>query len=194
MSKYVIYCPGPDLFLCDNKVPFVGTEEEVKHVLKHEVVDPKRYEIKPLKFLKQWEAKKQKEEEALAKEPYKFSPPRPEFHYKRPENQRQYLLVLGKDEERKTGRLVKDFDTVEEAVTMALKSIVKLTKELPDHAYFILNSEAYSYVARISSTGTEWYVKISGSGQGKRESASRNPKLRGASADPASVAEAQQPV
>jgi len=161
MPKYVIYCPRHDIFLCDNGVPLVGTEAELKRVLKHEVVDHKKYEIKPIKFFKKWEVKKRKEEENLAKAPYGFSPSQPEFQYKKPKDQKQYLLVLGKEYEKRTGRMVKDFDTAEEAATMALKSIVKLTKELPDHAYFILDSEAYSYVARIRNTRTEWYVKIS---------------------------------
>jgi hypothetical protein len=160
MSKYVIYCPKSDQFMMENNVVFTGTEAELSKVLKHEIVDAKRYEIKPIKFFKSWELKKIKEEENDQINSFKFSPPKPEFYYKKPDDQPRYLLILGKEQERRSGQLVKAFDNVAEAVKMATRSIQKVSKELPDYAYFILDSERYDYVAEINQKGITEYEQF----------------------------------
>lgn len=168
MAKFVIYCAGSDQFLCDGNEPFIGTEEEVKRVLKHEVVDSKKYEIKPIKFLKQWAIAEKKKEEKAKKAKYEFSPGEPEFHYKKPEGQARYLLILGKEDCRKTGMLVKDFDTLATAVTMAQRSIKKVSEELPGFSYFVFDSELYTYVKHITDSESK-PISSTRSRNGKRK-------------------------
>ena len=175
MDKFVIYCTASDQLMVDGNTPFIGTEKEVKNVLKNEVVDSKRYEIKPLGFMKEWARKIKKQEEEQAREVYRFSPTAPEFHYKPSEEQKRYLLILGQEGVRKSGRLVKDFASIEEAVNMGNKSIKKIIKDFPDYAYFILDTERYAYVSRLDEKGIVQY-EFSRSRDSKRKSNSGNAK------------------
>lgn len=149
--------------MIENHNLFVGTEAEVNKVLKNEVIDGKRYEVKPFKFFKSWELKQRKEEESKQSAAFRFSPTMPEFHYKKSEDESRYLLILGKEGERKSGRLVKAFDSVEEAITIATRSIQKVSKELPGYAYFILDSERYGYVSEVNEKRVKRYEQFSGS-------------------------------
>lgn len=175
MDKFVIYCTASDQLMLEGSTPFIGTEKEVKDVLRHEVVDAKRYEIKPISFMKQWAKKIKKQEEEQGRASYRFSPTFPEFHYKALDDQQRYLLILGQEGVRKSGRLVKDFASVEDAVTMGSKSIKKVVQELPDHAYFILDTERYAYVSRLNEKGITHY-EFSGLGNSKRKSRSGSAK------------------
>jgi len=168
MAKFVIYCASTDQFLCDGKEPFVGTEEEAKRIVKNEVVDSKRYEVKPVKFFKQWEKAEAQKEERAKKTLYGFSPGEPEFHYKKPEGQARYLLILGKQDSRKSGMLVKDFDKLQDAITMANRSVKKITEELPGYTYFVFDSENYTYITEVTDHGSA-KVTRTGSRKGKRK-------------------------
>lgn len=160
MDKFVIYCLASNQLMTDGGAPVIGTEKELKRILKDEVVDAKRYEVKPISFMKQW-AKKEKqletEKEALV---YKFSPTYPEFHYKPQEGEQRYLLIVGEEGVKKSGRKVKDFASAEDAIKMATQSIVKLTKEFPQHAYYVLDLERYGYVSRIDQKGITKYSRF----------------------------------
>jgi hypothetical protein len=169
MEKFVIYCIASDQLLLEGNDPFIGTEKEAKHVLKHEVVDSKRYEIKPLKFIKEWAKKIKKQEKAEGTIGYRFSPIAPEFHYKPEERHARYLLILGEEGVRKSGKLVKDFASVEEAVIMGSRSIKQVVKQFPSYAYFILDTERYGYVSRLDEKGITDYERIE-LGNSKRKS------------------------
>ena len=160
MDKYVIYCLASNQLMTDGDAPVIGTEKELKRILKDEVVDAKRYEIKPISFMKQW-AKKEKElESEKDNSAYRFSPLYPEFHYRPTEGEQRYLLIVGQEGVKKSGRRVKDFASIEDAAKMAKQSIVKLTKEFPEHAYYILDLEKYGYVSRIDQNGITKYSRF----------------------------------
>lgn len=175
MDKFVIYCVASDQIMTDGRDPFIGTEKEVKYVLKHEVIDAKRYEIKPASFMKEWARKIKKQEAENENVSYRFSPPNPEFYYKRGENEERYLLILGEEGVRKSGKLVKAFASADEAANMALKSASKLNKEFPQLAFYILDLERYGYVSRIDKEGITEYF---GSRASKRKTGPRASKQR----------------
>lgn len=173
MDKYVIYCLASNQLMTDGDAPVIGTEKEIKHILKNEVVDSKRYEMKPISFMKEWAKKIKKQEEENQTASYRFSPPNPEFHYKRNENEPQYLLIVGQDGVRKSGKLVKAFASAEEAAIMATRSVSKLNKEFPELAFYILDLERYGYVSRVDQKGITEYIRF---GAGKRKTSSRASK------------------
>lgn len=149
MAKYVIYLPGSDSLMMDGGKPYIDEEKEIKRVISEETCNPKNYEAKPVSFLKKWQERQDREEAEKSKTPYAFSPPSPEFRYRAPQDQKRYLLVVGEAYKSKSGILVKDFDTREEAARLANRSIEKLTTEFPNLAYFILDTEAYGYTDTI---------------------------------------------
>lgn len=168
MSKYVAYIPEIDSFLMDGDKPYIDDEKSVKKVITEEVVHPKKYELKPVSFLKTWAKKQEKLEAEAAKKPYRFSPPGPEFHYIRKDDEQRYILVVGDENVSKSGTKVKDFDSREEAITMASRSINGLVKEFPTLGYYIFDTEIYGYTDGI--TGNQrWRVEDFGPGQGQGE-------------------------
>jgi hypothetical protein len=173
MDKFVIYCTASDQLMVEGQVPFIGTEKEVKHVLKNEVVDAKRYEIKPISFMKEWAKKIKKQETDNQSASYRFSPSYPEFHYRRSEDEQRYLLIVGQEGIRKSGKLVKTFASAEEAAKMATQSAVKLNKEFPELSFYILDLEKYGYVSRIDKEGITEYSRF---GTSKRKTSSRTSK------------------
>lgn len=175
MAKYVIYIPGIDALMMDGKEPYINDEKEVRRVIAEETVHPKHYEAKPVSFLKAW-AKKQEQKEAEVKaRPHRFSPTSPEFHYIRPEGQKRYLLIVGDENQSKSGTLVKDFDTREEAATLADRSIAGLIKEFPNLGYFIFDAQTYGYTDAIK-LGERWRIEDFGHGDCDREGNGGNPR------------------
>lgn len=156
-DKYVVYCIASDQLMMDGKEYYVGSEKDVKALLKNEVVDAKRYEMKPASFVKEWERKIKKAEASKNGDSYKFSPGFPEFHYRRQTGEERYILVLGQEKIRKSGQRIKDFASIKEATALSLKTIKNVAKEMPDCAYFILDLEKYDYVSRIDKTGISKY-------------------------------------
>ena len=173
MSKFVAYIPGMDSFLMDGDTPFIDSEKEVKRVITTEVVHPKMYELKPVSFLKTWAKRQEKLEAEAAATPYKFSPPRLEFHYKRKEGEKRYLLVVGDEEVGKSGTKVKEFDSRTEALTMAQRSIAGLTKEFPTLGYYVFDTETYGYTDGITANG-QWTAPVFGHGVGEGEGTRSN--------------------
>lgn len=163
MSKYVAYIPEIDSFLMDGDKPYIDDEKAVKRVITEEVVHPKKYELKPVAFLKTWAKKQEKLEAEAAKKPYRFSPPSHEFHYVRKADEQRYILVVGDENVSKSGTKVKDFDNREDAITMANRSINGLVKEFPTLGYYIFDTETYGYTDGI--TGNEkWRFEDFGHG------------------------------
>lgn len=146
MSKFVIYTPSSDGFLEDKGEPFVGTQKEVEYIIRNEVVNPKHYEIKPHKFLNQWLKQQEAAEIAKAKIPYNFSPLEVEYGYTPPSNQARFLLILGEAGKRKSGQLVKAFNTIEATDAFARASHSKLQKEFPNLGYYIYDTGESCYV------------------------------------------------
>lgn len=185
MAKYVAYIPGMDSFLMDGNTPYIDEEKEVKRVIAHETVHPKSYEAKPVSFLKTWAKRQQQKEQEEKTKPYRFSPTAPEFHYRSPEGQARYLLVVGNENESKSGLAVKAFDSRDEAVIFARKSISGLTKELPNLGYYILDTENHVYVDGITA-GKQWRIEDYAPGISDRKSvcvqgdgSTQQPKRRG---------------
>lgn len=166
MAKYVIYIPGIDSMMMDGKEPYIADEKEVRRVIAEETVHPKHYEAKPVSFLRTWAKKQEQKESEQKARPHRFSPTSPDFHYVRPEGQKRYLLVVGDENESKSGTMVKDFDTREEAATLAERSIAGLTKEFPNLGYFIFDTETYGYTDTIK-LGERWRVEDSRHGNSK---------------------------
>lgn len=167
MSKYVAYIPEFDSFLMDGDQPYIDEEKAVRKVITEEVVHPKKYELKPVSFLKTWAKKQEKLEEESANRPYRFSPSFPEFHYKRKHGEKRFLLVVGEENVSKSGSRVKDFDTRAEAITMAERSINGLTKEFPNLGYYVFDTETHGYTDGI--TGNEkWRTEDFGHGNSER--------------------------
>ena len=156
-DKYVVYCIASDQLMTDGKDYYVASEKEVKALLKNEVVDAKRYEIKPFSFVKEWERKIKKTEAAKNADEFKFSPGFPEFHYKRQAGENRYLLILGQENLRRSGQRVKDFASVKEATDLSLKTIKNVVKEMPNHAYFILDLDKHGYISRVDKKGISKY-------------------------------------
>jgi hypothetical protein len=165
MAKYVAYIPGMDSFLMDGNTPFIDEEKEVRRVIADETVHPKHYEARPVTFLKTW-AKKQQAKEAEVK-PFRFSPPSPEFHYTPAEGQHRYALVVGDENISKSGLAVKHFETREEGVIFATRSIAGLTKEFPALGYYLLDTENHVYTDGIT-IGSHWRAEdyVPGKGNG----------------------------
>lgn len=174
MAKYVVYIPSMDSFLMDGDEPYVDEEKEVKRVIAEETVHPKMYEPRPITFLKTWAKKQQKLEEEAAAKPYAFSPPKPEFHYKPKPDDKQYVLVVGDENTSKSGMKVQEFDSREEAITMALRSIAGLVKEFPTLGYYVLDTDTYGYTDGITASG-QWRVEDFGHGLGEGKALGRNP-------------------
>jgi hypothetical protein len=170
MSKYVAYIPEIDSFLMDGPVPYIDDEKEVRKVITEEVVHPKKYELKPVAFLKAWAKKQEKLEEESANKPYRFSPPNPEFHYGCKEGEKQYLLIVGDENVSKSGTKVKDFDNREEAITIAERSINGLVKEFPNLGYYIFDTRTYGYTDGITGSN-KWRVEDFGYGQSEGNAA-----------------------
>jgi hypothetical protein len=164
-DKYIIYLPKSDVIMMDGDVPYIDTEKNVKWVIDNEVVHKKMYEPKPIKFLKTWAARHKKEEQAKAKESYSFSPMSPEIRYAPQPGQGNFLLILGEEYVRNSGKLVQAFDTVEDAAKLAARSINLLVKEYPNLWYFIYDVRRLKYV-RFSNPETN-----AGSGGSKRKNA-----------------------
>ena len=155
MAKCIAYIPGTDSFLMHGDTPYVDEEKEVKRVIAHETVHPKKYELKPAAFLKTWAKRQQKKEQEEKANPYKFSPSYAEFKYLPPEGQLKYLVVVGEEYVAKSGLAVKAFDSRAEAAIFARKSISGLTKEFPNLGYYILDTENYVYTDGITA-GNQW--------------------------------------
>jgi len=153
----------------DGNTPYIDEERNIKKVIAHETVHPKNYEVKPVSFLKTWVKKQQKKEQEKKAEPYKFSPIAPEFNYRSPEGQPRYLIVVGNNNKSKSGLKVKAFDSRDEAVIFARKSISGLTKEFPDLGYYILDTKNHVYIDGITA-GKQWRIEDYVSGISDRES------------------------
>lgn len=185
MAKFVAYIPGMDSFLMDGDTPYIDEEKEVKRVIAHETVHPKSYEAKPASFLKTWAKRQQQKEEEEKTKPYRFSPTNPEFHYKHPEGQLRYLVVVGDENTSKSGLAVKAFDSREQAAIFARKSISGLAKEFPNLGYYILDTNAHVYTDGITAT-SQWRYEDYAPRVGVREGARaqddgpvQQPKRRG---------------
>ena len=151
MARYIVYIPGSDSVMMDGGEPYIADEKEVRRVIAEETCHPRSYEAKPVSFLKKWQERQDEEERERVSRPYRFSPTYPELRYQRPEGQKRYLLIIGDEFTSKSGTLVKDFDTREDAVKLANKSIAKLAKQFPNLAYFILDTESHGYTDRVSA-------------------------------------------
>lgn len=168
MAKYVAYIPKTDSFLMDGDTPYIDEEKEVRRVIAHETVHPKSYEAKSSSFLKTWAKRQQQKEQEEKTKPYGFSPTAPEFHYRSPKGQARYLVVVGDENESKSGLAVKAFDSRDEAAIFARKSISGLTKEFPNLGYYTLDTENYVYVDGIGA-GKQWRIEDYAPGIGDRE-------------------------
>lgn len=169
MAKFVAYIPGMDSFLMDGDTPYIDEEKEVKRVIAHETVHPKSYEAKPASFLRTWAKRQQQKEEQEKVKPYRFSPTSPEFHYKPPEGQLRYLVVVGDENTAKSGLAVKAFDSREQAAIFTRKSISGLTKEFPNLGYYTLDTDAHVYTDGITAT-SQWRCEDSAPRISDRES------------------------
>jgi hypothetical protein len=154
-DKFIIYIPKSDSILMDGNIPYVDTEKNVKWVIENEVVHKKNYEPKPIKFLQTWAKRQKKEEETRSKAPYLFSPMCTEFQYTHPKGRGNYLLIVGEEDKKNSGNLVKDFDSVEDAARLANKSIDGLAKEFPNLKYFIYDVRNFKYVRTIEPQNTK---------------------------------------
>jgi len=174
-KKYVAYIPKIDSFLMDSGTPYIDEERQVKKVIAHETVNPKSYEIKPVYFLTTWTKKKQQKEQEKNIKPYRFSPTAPEFYYKPSEGQSRYILVVGDENEPKSGLAVKAFDSRDEAVIFAHKSILGLTKEFPNLGYYVLDTKNYAYINGITAR-KQWRIEDYEFGASEGESVYRGTK------------------
>lgn len=154
-SKYFIYIPRSDSVMMDGKEPFVADEKEVRRVIEEETCNPKIYEAQPVSKLKAWIKRQEEADAKAASASYAFSPPSPEIRYCRPEGQGRFVLVVGDENVRKSGKMVKAFDSQEDAARLAGRSIKALTDEFPSLSYYILDTETYEYIDRISGDGAQ---------------------------------------
>ena len=161
MNKYVLYSEKLD------DVMFEGTNaelvtydseesaaEEIAALNKSLKQDwkPKSYE-----FYRKLVIKKEKEETENKIKGFVFRPPSPQFYYNPPDEQKPFLVILADEAvegSRCEGMLIKDFDTLEEAMTFALRSNRKLCNAFPQLAYYIYNPAEYVYYAKITKEGS----------------------------------------
>ncbi len=153
MSRFILYLPECDSVMMDGVKPYVGSKKEVTWTLNNEVVHPKKYELRPATFLRNWAKKQVKLEQDRNNRPYRFSPGFPDFRYVAPKGQKKYLLIVGDGNVANSGSIVKDFDTQAEAYTLAHRSIKGLTKAFPKFGYYIFNTESREYSDRIINSG-----------------------------------------